>query len=158
FAPAAGVALAALALEAAAPARRPGRAAALLALGASLPVALAFALLARQMPAALALRGVLGNWLHLGGVASDPFYVGRAGPDAPAANAGRALLAFAKLAAFALACAALDRLAPRRRRRALAFAAALALAAMLLALRQRIGWLELARALPLTTALGAGLL
>src|SRR5215475_2850726 len=75
FAPAAAVALAALALEAvAAPAPRPG---------------LALALLARRMPAVLALRGVLGNWVHLGGVASDPFYVDRAGLDAPAVNAGR---------------------------------------------------------------------
>jgi hypothetical protein len=155
FAPAAAVAGAALALEAAAAAPRPARAAGLVAVGASLPVGLALALLAAQMPAALALEGVLGNWTHLAGVASDPFYLGHAGLDAPASNAGRALLAFAELGVFALACAAADRWLPRRLP---AFVAALALGATLVALRQRIAWLDLARALPLTSALGAGLL
>ena len=89
FVPAAAVAALAVALEAAAALPRPARAAGLVALGAALPIGIAWALLAARMPAALALEGVLGNWTHLAGLASDPFYVGRAGLDAPSANAAR---------------------------------------------------------------------
>lgn len=158
--PAAAAAAAALALEAAAAGGASLRAAAArLALGAALPVALAFALLAAAMPARLALEGVLGNWSHLGGVLSDPFYRGHLGLDAPARNAGRALRALATLAVFAGACALADRaLAGRRRKRALALAAGATLFGALAAAGPRVAWHELARALPLTSALGAGVL
>jgi hypothetical protein len=121
-------------------------------------VALAFAALASRMGGRLALEGVLGNWSHLGGVLADPFYVGRAGLDAPGHNAVRALRGLGALAAFAASCWLADRTLPLRGRAIAAPAAGAALAIGLLAARHRIAWDELARALPLTSAIGAAVL
>ncbi len=154
FVPLAGAAVLALALEACAPSPRLLRAAALLALGASLPVGAAFAALAARMTALLALDGVLGNWSHLGGIADDPFYLVRAGLDAPWSNALLALRAFGILALLAAACAAVDLALPRRGRAIAGALGAAALFALLVSARHRIAWQELARALPLTSAIG----
>jgi hypothetical protein len=154
FVPFAGAAALALVLEAGAPAPRPLRAASWLALAAALPVLVAFAVLSSRMTPLLAVDGVLGNWSHLAGIAGDPFYRARAGLDAPWSNALRALRALGILAAFAAACAAIDLALPRRGR---AFSGALAAAtlfALLVSARHRIAWHELARALPLTSAIG----
>ncbi len=158
FVPAALAAALGLALEAAAAQPRAGRAAALLALGALLPVAVAFVALATRMAQRLALDGVLGNWSYLGGILADPFYLGRAGLDAPWRNAARALAGLGALAAYAAACLLVDRALPLRRRALVASAAAVAVFTSLLAARNRIAWDELARALPLTSAIGTAVL
>jgi hypothetical protein len=158
FVAAAAAAAVGLALEAAAPGRRTARAAAWLAAGALVPVAVAFAALASEMTERLALDGVLGNWRYLGGVLDEPFYAGHAGLDAPWRNAAAALRALGVLAAFAAACLALDRTLPPRRRGLVGGAAAVALFAGLVAARRGVAWHELARALPATSALGVGVL
>jgi hypothetical protein len=154
FVPFAGVAALALILEAGAPAPRPLRAASWLALAAGLPVLVAFAFLAPRMATLLAVDGVLGNWSHLAGIADDPFYRARAGLDAPWRHALLALRAFGILAAFAAACAAIDRALPWRGRALTGALGAAMLFALLVSARHRIAWHELARALPLTSALG----
>jgi hypothetical protein len=154
FVPAAGAAALGLALEAGAPGSRLPRALAWLAVGALLPVAAAFALLATRIGAPLAFEGVLGNWSHLGGIAADPFYRARAGLDAPWTNALLALRSLGILASFAAVCAAADLALPRRGRAVSGALAAALLFAALVSARHRIAWHELARALPLTSALG----
>jgi len=97
---------------------------------------------------------VLGNWSHLGAIADDPFYLARAGLDAPWSNALLALRALGILAVFAAACAAVDLALPRRGRGAACALGAATLFALLVSARHRIAWQELARALPLTSAIG----
>jgi hypothetical protein len=154
FVPFALVAALGLALEAAAPGSRLPRAAAWLAVGAGAPVAAAFAILCARMATLLALDGVLGNWSHLGGIVADPFYLARAGLDAPGSNALLALRSFGILAAFAAFCAAADLALPRRGRAAAGALGAATLFVVLVSARHRIAWHELARALPLTSAIG----
>jgi len=158
FVPAAGAAGLGLALEACAPGARLPRAAAWFAAGALLPVAAAFAALAAKMAPLLALDGVLGNWVHLGGVLDDPFYRSRAGLDAPWGYALAALRALGIVAGFVAACVAADLALPRRGRVLAGAVSAAALFALLVAARHRIAWSEFARALPLTSALGLALL
>ncbi len=154
FVPFAGVALLGLALEAVAPGSRLPRAAAWLAAGAGATVAAAFAVLCTRMTTLLALDGVLGNWSHLAGIVEDPFYLARAGLDAPWSHALLALRSLGILAAFAAGCAAVDLALPRRGRGVAAAVGAATLFVVLVSARHRIAWHELARALPLTSALG----
>ena len=154
FVPAASAAALGLALEAGAPGSRLPRAAAWLAAGALVPVATAFAVLATRMAPLLALDGLLGNWSHLGGIVGDPFYVARAGLDAPWSHALLALRSLGILAAFAAVCVAVDLALPRRGRAVAGALAAGTLFAVLVSARHRIAWHELARALPLTSAIG----
>jgi hypothetical protein len=123
------------------------------AAAALLPAAAAFALLAREMPAAVAWGGVLGNWGHLGGdLLADRFYARGAGLDDVGGNLSRALCMFAAVAGLAGVAVLLDRLLPVQRARAIWSAAAgIAVFAVLAAARDRVPWLELPRALPLAT-------
>jgi len=94
---------------------RRGRPIAWLLAAAPLPPLLAFAGLARALPAGEALAGVLGNFAHLGpGLAGDAFYRTGLGLDAPGAHLLRMLLASAVLAGVAGALVALDRALVRR--------------------------------------------
>lgn len=138
--------------------RRDG--AARFALAAAVPPAVALALLAARMPLEVAVRGVLGNFAHLGGdVWRDPFYARVMGSDDLAGNALAMWARFAGVAGFALAALALDRVsAPLQGRRVPAWLlGALAFGALVLWPRS-VRWLELARALPLATAAGVALL
>ncbi len=157
LAAASGVALAFLPLGGA----RAGaaRAARVFVAAALLPPLLALALLGRAMPPEAALAGVLGNWLQLGGgLLAGPFYQRGAGLDDAAGNAARAVAQLAGLAAFAALALALERFLPRGRRRAWALAVGLAAFAAG-SLPGLVDWLEVPRALPLSTlGLAAGLL
>ena len=158
FVPAAGAAAAAVAIEAVAAEGRPGRSAALLGVGAILPPSLAFVALASGIGERLALQGVLGNWIYLGRAAADPFYLGRSGFDAAGGNLLLALGGLSALAAFAALCILADHALPLRRRELVAPASGAALAIALLAAGRWVAWDDLARALPLTSGIGAGLL
>jgi hypothetical protein len=154
--PAAATALAGLAaLRAAAPAaERPrGRALLRFAAGAALPVAgFAGALLAR-MPAAVALRGLLGG-------GADP----GAGPvpiplDALAADLWRAVRIASGMGLFAALAYAVDRSLSRRRSGVRwGWAAGIALFLVLLLSGVRVPWTQIGRALPFTTLVACGLL
>jgi 4-amino-4-deoxy-L-arabinose transferase-like glycosyltransferase len=140
--------------------RRATRAVAVFAIAAAVPVVAFLLLLVTQMPASLALEGVLGNWARLeGGLLRDRFYAVGAGIDDVAGNLWIALRMFAALAGFAGFAWGADRWLPRFRGRAVAAAAAgLALFAALVALPEAVPWRQLARALPLTTlTIGLGL-
>lgn len=147
-----GVAFAARAAGAwGAPGRGAGDAASLAA-GALVPVAGFAALLLWQLPADAALRGLLGNWAHLEGTLSDPFYRSGAGLDAAAGNVRRAAGALAALAGVAGLAIAIDRVVRAWRHPALAGTLLAALVAgSLVAASDRLPWLELARALPATS-------
>lgn len=136
-----------------APAARRSRVALCLAGGALLPVAVGFALLWMQMPAGVALRGVLGNWSYLGiDLLADPFYARRAGLDDVPGNLRRALWMAGGITGTAVLAVALDGLLPRcRRRTAWGAAAGIALFAALVRWSELVPWPELARALPLTS-------
>ncbi len=124
--------------------------------GAALAAPLGFAVcLGTALPPRLALAGVLGNFAYLGpALLDDPFYAGVAGLDDPASHALRMLGAFAWIAGFAALASALDRSQGRRLGSRGAALAGLGLFAALVALTPGGDWLGLARALPLTTAVG----
>ena len=143
------------------PARSALRLAAVFALASLLPVAAFFVFLALQMPAGIALDGVLGNWLYLGaGIAADPFYrVGLGLDDAPG-NLWLAVRMFGGVVGFAAAGLAADLLLRRVPGPRAPWAAALG-AAVFFAMAcfpASIPWMEVARALPLTTLLAAAAL
>jgi len=125
-----------------------GRAAASLLLPALAVFACAVALLALELGPEQALRGALGNWVYLVGVASDGFYAGTSGLDAPGRNALAMLGACAAATAAAALLATIDRL-PRRF--ALGVASAASAAALAAGALLRTPWPQLARALPIAT-------
>lgn len=89
------------------------RALAAFAAGALLPVGVAWAGLATQMGAGVAARGVLGNWVHLGGALTrDAFYVHGAGLDSVGSNLALALVSAMGVVAFAAGVVFLDRQLP----------------------------------------------
>ena len=120
------------------------------AIGGSLPALLAFVLLASSVPAEVAWRGVLGNWLHLTeSPFRDPFYRSLAGFDRPLETFSQALLAAACVLVFAVGSRRLDRVTPAGRRgAAVAAASGVAVFALLTGLSNRIDWHWLAAALP----------
>lgn len=128
--------------------------------GAALPVAVAFAALAAQMPAAVALEGVVGNWAHLGGgLLSDPFYARGAGLDAPLPHLGRMGLACLNLAGFFAVAAVADHALPTVARRPWVSAAAgILVFAACFRWMSKAGWGDAALTLPLIAVLSAGLL
>lgn len=119
-------------------------------------VALGFGLLLIQMPPTLALRGVLGNWAHLGGLGDDAFYRSVAGFGDVPGNVGRMLEGGAGIAATGLLLLAADRWLPRPTgpgaRSTLVAALSIALFAGLAAGLVRVPFAIGARALPLTSA------
>jgi hypothetical protein len=160
FVPAAAVAAAACAARVAGVGWRAGRApreAAAFAVGALLLPALFASLLFAAMPADEALRGLAGNFAHLGGgIWRDPFYRSGAGLDAPLENGLRVLAGALACAAFALLCAGADRLAAATGRpRALAIAAGLALFAALWLFPRAVDFGAIVRGLPVVAALAA---
>lgn len=158
FVPALGAALTGMALLRASGA--PRRAAFVFAGFALLAPGAFFLLSISSMPAELAAQGMLGNWAHLRGVVSDPFYRAVSGLDAPAANLGRGLGAFAGLALFAGAVCLLDRALSRHERsgRVAALAAGTALFVALSTWPRALPWFGVARALPASSALAAAVL
>jgi hypothetical protein len=129
------------------------------AAGACAPPALAAALLALQLPAGVAFEGVLGNWRYLGpALLSDRFYREGAGLDAPLHHAAEALRVAGAIALALAATLALDRMLARRAPRWLPACVGVATGLALVAARQRIPWLELARALPATSLAAAAAL
>jgi hypothetical protein len=125
------------------------------AFAALLPAAAFFGFFRAQMPADLALAGVLGNWSTLGGdVLRDSFYRRGAGFDDVPGNLRRAGASFGGLALGVVAASLGDRAFRVRRRRALlAAAAGCALLALLVARPALVSWNDLPRALPLTSLL-----
>jgi hypothetical protein len=124
--------------------------------GASVaPVFIAGALLLAIMPAAVAWRGLLGNWSHMGtSLVDDAFYLTGSGFNAPAANLRAALLSFVALVLFAATVALTDRLLPAvRRRRWLCIGVATVGIGLVAWARVRFPFDEVARALPITSAL-----
>ena len=137
------------------------RLAAVFVLACLLPVAAFFVFLALQMPAGLALDGVLGNWLYLGtGIAADPFYrVGLGFDDVPG-NLWRAARMLGGVVGFAVVGLAADLLLRRAPGPRAPWAAALGTAVFLAmaSFPSSIPWMEVARALPLTSLLAAAAL
>jgi hypothetical protein len=125
------------------------------AFAALLPAAAFFGFFRAQMPADLALAGVLGNWSTLGGdVFRDPFYRRGAGFDDVAGNLRRAGASFGGLALGVIAALLADRgFRVRRHRGILAAAAGCTLLVLLVARPALVPWRELPRALPLTSLL-----
>ena len=159
FVPAVGMAAAALLARASGAwgaAGRGGGDAAAFATGALAPVAGFAALLLGRMPADIALRGLLGNFAHLGGTFADPFYRRGAGLDDVAGNAGLVGLALAGIAVGATLLVGADRATrawPRRRN--LGAPVALVVGAGLAAAWAQVPWLQLARALPVVSLAAA---
>ncbi len=120
---------------------------------ALLPVAAFYGLLRTQMPADLALSGVLGNWRALGAEVFDDFYYRRgAGFDDVSVNLRRAIAAFTGLTLAAAAALAGDRAFRLRRHRALLAAIAGGAVFALLVLRPAlVPWTQIPRALPFTS-------
>ena len=139
------------------PSRRPRLAlAAAFGLAGLLPVGVAFAFLAAQMPAALAWDGVLGNWRYLGaGIAGDPFYRTVLGVDDVSENLRQALRTFVGVAGFGALCLAMGAVlgAERGSRRLWGVAAGAAVFLVFVGLGPRVPWMDVARALPLTSVL-----
>lgn len=134
------------------------RLAAVFAVAFLLPVAAFFVLLALQMPAAAALEGVLGNWRYLGaGILVDPFYRSVLGLDDVSGNLWRALRMSGGVAGFAVLGLAADRLLRRAPGPPAVWGVAAGLAVFLAMtfLPVTVPWMEVARALPLTTLLAA---
>ncbi len=127
------------------------------AAAALVPGAIAWLALAAAMPWDLALRGVLGNWSHLGGaLLSDRFYLEGAGLDRPLGNAGVALGSALAILGFLAAAAVLDRVLSRfRARSAWGMGLALAVFAALWLAGDSLPWKSLDRALPLVSGVGA---
>jgi hypothetical protein len=120
---------------------------------ALLPVAAFYGFLRLQMPANLALGGVLGNWHSLGSdVFEDAYYRRGAGLDDVSANLRRAFAAFAGLT-FATAAALVGDWAfrVRRHRGLLAAIAGCGVLALLLVRPALVSWAWVLRALPLTS-------
>jgi hypothetical protein len=116
---------------------------------------MAFGLLSMQMDASQAWTGVLGNWLHLGAAfGADPYYVRRAGLDDPMSHALRAVLQLLAIGAVVCGLLVLDRWTPTWTRDRLKAALASGLVILLgIAFTSRfISWHEVARALPMTSA------
>jgi hypothetical protein len=140
------------------PVRSALRRAAVFAVAFLLPVAAFFVFLALQMPAATALEGVLGNWRYLGaGILVDPFYRSVLGLDDVSGNLWLALRMSGGVAGFAVLGLAADRLLRRAPgpRAAWGAAAGLAVFLAMTLIPAMIPWMEVARALPLTTLLAA---
>lgn len=127
------------------------RRAALLLVGLQAPILVAFAVLARDLPAGAAARATLGGWAHLGNaeLRAQPFYLRLAGRDFPWRNLRLDLLwsagAAALVGAFTLAA---WRLPAARDTRAARIFAALAGAAAIAGLSAAVGIQDVARALP----------
>jgi hypothetical protein len=164
FVPALGAVAAAFAARARGAWATPGRAvpsrwgadAAVLSAAALVPIGGFAGLLVSRMPADIALRGLLGNWAHLSGTLSDPFYLAGAGLGDTTGNASRAAAALAAVLAVAALAVASDRAAARARRPAWVGAGIAALVTGgLVAASARVPWLELARALPFTSLAAA---
>ena len=162
FVPVAGLAAVACALWLRAAQER--RALGAFALGACLPIALAWLLLAYQSGAGWATHGVLGNWSYTGTATDDAFYRAGLGFDDPGGNA---LLMLASAGAWLAIAAVL------RGGAALAQRSGALLAALAVAIALGVRWLPwqgefggeaqtlLARGLPLiagVTSLAAGAL
>jgi hypothetical protein len=132
---------------------RAARSLAIFAASALLPVAVFYGLLRAQMPADLALGGVLGNWRALGAEVFDDFYYRRgAGFDDVSANLRRAITAFTGLTLAAAAALAGDRVFRVRRHRALLAAiAGVAVFALLVLRPALVPWAQIPRALPFTS-------
>ena len=134
------------------------RPAAVFALACLLPVAAFFAFLALQMPVATAAKGVLGNWWYLGAeIAGDPFYRSVSGLDDAPGNLRLALRMFAGVAGFAALGLAADRLVRNAPGPRAAWGAAVGVAVFLAmsSIPGVIPWMEVARALPLTSLVAA---
>jgi len=163
FVPAAAAAATATALAFAQPhSARPARGLAVFAAAALVPPLVAFALLvfAARLPAEMAFDGVLGNWRYLGAdLLADRFYRKGSGLDDPAGNAFAAVRSFASvMLAFGAVLLADRALLRSPRRRGLGFAFGAALVALLALAGPVVPWFDAARALPATSALGAGAL
>jgi hypothetical protein len=134
------------------------RLASVFALACLLPVAAFLVFLALQMPVATAAKGVLGNWWYLGAeIAGDPFYRSVSGLDDAPGNLRLALRMFAGVVGFAalgLAAEALLRRAPGPRAAWSAAVGVVVFLAMTL-VPAAIPWMEVARALPLTSLVAA---
>jgi hypothetical protein len=107
------------------------------------------------MDASQAWTGVLGNWLHLGAAfGADPFYVRRAGLDDPVGHVSRAVVQLLAIGAVVCGLLALDRWAPIRVQSRLKAASIASLAILLgvVVSSRFISWHEVARALPMTSA------
>jgi len=134
------------------------RLAAVFALACLLPVAAFLVFLALQMPVATALEGVLGNWRYLGtGMLADPFYRSVLGLDDVPGNLRLALRMFGGVVGFAVAGLAADRLLRRapgpQAPWGVAVGSAVFLAITLVP--AAIPWMEVSRALPLTSLFAA---
>ena len=117
-----------------------------------------FVFLALQMPAATALEGVLGNWRYLGaGIVDDPFYRSVLGLDDVPGHLWLALRMFGGVVGFAALGLAADHLLRRAPGPQAAWGAAVGLAVFLAMtlVPAAIPWMEVARALPLTSLLAA---
>ena len=147
--------------------RSAGAVAALAAFGAGslTPPLLAFLGLVAQMPAPLALEGVLGNWAHLGngvggglagGILSDAFYARGAGLDDPGHHLWQMALACGGVGAFAFASGLFDHDLPRAARRPWVLAPLGVFVFYFLGwMLDAPRWAAVARSLPLAAALGA---
>jgi len=121
-----------------------------------LPVAAFFVFLALQMPAAAALEGLLGNWRYLGaGTLADPFYRLVLGLDDIPGNLWLAFGMFGGVVGFAALGLAADHLLRRAPGPQAAWGAAVGVSVFLAMtlLPAAIPWMEVARALPLTSLL-----
>jgi hypothetical protein len=137
------------------------RLAAVFALASLLPVAAFFAFLALQMPAGIARDGVLGNWLYLEpGILADPFYRVGLGVDDVPGNLWLTGRIFGVVVGFAALGLLVDRLLRRAPGPQAAWSAALGLAVFLAmgVIPASLPWMEVARALPLTSLLAAAAL
>jgi hypothetical protein len=128
------------------------------ALAALLPAAAFLAFLGAQMPFAVALRGVLGNFAHFdAGLLGDRFYARGAGLDDIPANAWATLRMFGGLSLCVVAAIVADReIRLGRRRTAVVITLGVVCFAALLWQREAIPFTRLARALPVTSAVLAG--
>jgi 4-amino-4-deoxy-L-arabinose transferase-like glycosyltransferase len=134
---------------------RTGGALAAFAAGALAPPAACFAFFLVHMPAATALRGVAGNWVHVSaGVLDDRFYLAAMGLDDVAGNVGTMLKVFLGIVALAGLAAVADRVTSRARTLAAA-AGGVALFAALAANPDLVPWRFVGRALPLTSLAAA---
>jgi hypothetical protein len=134
------------------------RLAGVFALACLLPVVAFWVFLALQMPAATALEGVLGNWRYLGaGIADDPFYRAVLGLDDVPGNLWLALRMFGGVVGFAALGLATDHLLRRAPGPQAAWGAAVGVAVFLAMtlVSAAIPWMEVARALTLTSLLAA---
>ena len=122
------------------------------------PVLIATGLLATQMPLAVAVRAVLGNWIYIldpSLTLHDPYYAHNLGLSSLHAQVGEILLATVRLAGFAMVALGLERVLKKRDGLVSVLAAGGLVSVILAVIADAGTWLDLARVLPVVSGAAA---